>query len=292
MPSKMASSIITAVNTTTLAFQSGKSASSPPPPKKMSITQTYYLAHTARSKLAKEAARADHDLRLLVGHANMLDSLMLDLANAEREQEQWFNNTVRNATKKSAAQPSHIRWADSIEEESMEDDSSDDSDDSDFSDSDDDDYSDYDEEEEEEKMKTLTALYIASAKPLRRAPSPPALVTIDVVSLDEEDEEDEEDENEDKGHEQDEDEEADAARLTLTRSPSRQYSPPELLDDLSSDEDDEISMPPSPEDVPLDTFSSTTTTTKRTNMLTDTTSQSLFEEHDYILNQGTMIPAY
>lgn len=248
------------------------------PKKKMSITQTYYLAHTARSKLSKEAARADHDLRLLVGHANLLDSLMLDLANAEREQEQWFNNTVRNATKK--AQPSHIRWADTIEEESMED-YSEEEDDSDLSD---DDYSDYDEEEDEEKFEDLTALYTAAAvaKPLRRAPSPPALISVDELSSDEEEEEEEEEE---------------VARLTLTRSPSRHnsppaQSPPELLDDLSSDEED--SMPPSPEEPTMDAFSSTQNhPAKRDNaLLTDTESQSMFEEHDFIHHQGTMIPAY
>lgn len=64
----------------------------------MSITQTYFLAHSARGKLSKEASRPDHDLRLLVGHANMLDSLMIDLANAEQEQERWFNQTVSGAT--------------------------------------------------------------------------------------------------------------------------------------------------------------------------------------------------
>jgi hypothetical protein len=64
----------------------------------MSITQTYFLAHSARGKLSKEAARADHDLRLLVGHANMLDSLMIDLANAEQEQERWFNNIVSGSS--------------------------------------------------------------------------------------------------------------------------------------------------------------------------------------------------
>lgn len=68
--------------------------SRPQKKQKMSITQTYFLAHSARGKLSKEAARPDHDLRLLVGHANMLDSLMLDLANAEQEQERWFNNIV------------------------------------------------------------------------------------------------------------------------------------------------------------------------------------------------------
>lgn len=65
--------------------------------QKMSITQTYFLAHSARGKLSKEAARADHDLRVLVGHANMLDSLMIDLANAEQEQERWFNKSLSGA---------------------------------------------------------------------------------------------------------------------------------------------------------------------------------------------------
>jgi hypothetical protein len=68
--------------------------SRPPKKQKMSITQTYFLAHSARGKLSKEASRADHDLRLLVGHANLLDSLMLDLASAEQEQEQWFNKSL------------------------------------------------------------------------------------------------------------------------------------------------------------------------------------------------------
>ena len=60
----------------------------------MSVTQTYFLAHSARGKLSKEASRSDHNLRLLVGHANLLDSLMLDLASAEQEQEQWFTKSV------------------------------------------------------------------------------------------------------------------------------------------------------------------------------------------------------
>jgi hypothetical protein len=64
----------------------------------MSITQTYFLAHSARGKLSREASRADHDLRLLVGHANMLDHLMIDLANAEQEQERWFNKSVSGAS--------------------------------------------------------------------------------------------------------------------------------------------------------------------------------------------------
>jgi hypothetical protein len=105
--------------------------------KKMSVTQAYFLAHKARAKLSSEAARPDHNLRLLVGHANLLDSLMLDLAEAEREQESWFNQSVRGAAPKS--EEKHIQWADSIVEESEHDfdDSDSSDDDSDFSDDED-----------------------------------------------------------------------------------------------------------------------------------------------------------
>ena len=73
----------------------------------MSITQTYFLAHSARGKLSKEASRADHDLRLLVGHANMLDHLMIDLANAEQEQERWFNKSLSGASE-AEEEPAHV----------------------------------------------------------------------------------------------------------------------------------------------------------------------------------------
>jgi hypothetical protein len=98
--------------------------SSPPQKKqKMSLTQTYYIAASARSKLGREASRADHDLRLLVGHANLLDSLMVELQDAERQQEAWFNQTMAKASK--AEEPRHIQWADSIAEELEEEDDSD-----------------------------------------------------------------------------------------------------------------------------------------------------------------------
>jgi hypothetical protein len=100
--------------------------SSPPQKKqKMSLTQTYYIAASARSKLGKEACRADHDLRLLVGHANLLDSLMIELQDAERQQEAWFNQTMAKASK--AEEARHIQWADSISEDEEEDDSESDS---------------------------------------------------------------------------------------------------------------------------------------------------------------------
>jgi hypothetical protein len=101
----MPSSISFSTSTTTKSAHSIYTR--PQKKQKMSITQTYFLAHSARGKLSKEAARADHDLRLLVGHANMLDSLMLDLANAEQEQERWFNKTV-SGTEEEEEEVAHI----------------------------------------------------------------------------------------------------------------------------------------------------------------------------------------
>ena len=108
----------------------------------MSITQTYYLAHKARGKLSSEAARPDHNLRLLVGHANLLDSLMLELAEAEQEQETWFNQSVKKASK--PAEPRHIQWADAVVEDPEADWQVEDADSSDSSESD----SDYSSDED------------------------------------------------------------------------------------------------------------------------------------------------
>jgi hypothetical protein len=49
------------------------------------------IAHQARGKLAKEANCPDHNLHRLVCHANMLDTLIFDLAHAEQEQEIYLN---------------------------------------------------------------------------------------------------------------------------------------------------------------------------------------------------------
>ncbi|KAI4185500.1 MAG: hypothetical protein L6R41_004093 [Letrouitia leprolyta] len=126
MPSNLRTSTL-ASSIETPSIVRSTSLSPPQKKQKMSLTQTYYLAHTARAKLSKEAARADHNLRLLVGHANLLDGLMLDLADAEREQESWFNQTVKGAAKASEG-PRHIQWADTIESAIEEDDEYSDSD--------------------------------------------------------------------------------------------------------------------------------------------------------------------
>lgn len=181
-----------------------------PPAKKqkMSLTQTYYVASTARSKLGREAQRADHNLRLLVGHANLLDTLMVELADAEREQEAWFNQSVKKASK--PEEPRHVQWIDSIAEEEEDDDSDMESDDgSDI----------YDEDEE---MFNI---------PLRKIRSPPVEISSEEL-----------DEDEDIDAEYDEEDDDEHA---LTRVAS-QHSPPELTLDSDSDSEDE-SMPSSPE---------------------------------------------
>lgn len=125
----------------------------------MSLSQTYFIASAARTKLGKEATRPDHNLRLLVGHANLLDSLMLELRDAEREQEAWFNASVQKAQREE--EPRHIQWVDTIVED----------DEDDFSDSDSD--SDFDEAE------------LETAIPLRRIRSPPIQITSREISEDE-----------------------------------------------------------------------------------------------------------
>jgi hypothetical protein len=180
--------------------------SSPPQKKqKMSLTQTYYIAASARSKLGKEAQRADHDLRFLVGHANLLDSLMVELQDAERQQEQWFNQTMAKASK--AEEPRHVQWADSIAEEEEEDDDSE-----------------SDSESENEDDFDMIPL------PRRLAQS---LVQISTVEV-------EEDDDEDDFY----DDMEDHSDLALTRVPSQSQSPPELVYEEESDDDTPPASPP------------------------------------------------
>jgi hypothetical protein len=47
----------------------------------------YHVASLARSKLAAEAAQNNHDLRRIVAHANILDSLIMQLSGSEPEDE-------------------------------------------------------------------------------------------------------------------------------------------------------------------------------------------------------------
>ena len=227
-------------------------ASPPPKKQKMSLTQTYYIAASARSKLGKEACRADHDLRLLVGHANLLDSLMIELQDAERQQEQWFNQTMAKASK--TEEPRHIQWADSIAEEL--DDDEDDDDASSVSDSDSDNDDDFD----------------MIPMPRRIAQSP---VQISTMEVDEDDSEDEDDFYDDM---------EDDSELALTRVPSQSQSPPELT---FEDESDDESPPTSP---PQSTLNFSEKEGMLTTTFYDAKSQSAYMEHDQPLFMDTTTP--
>lgn len=247
----------------------------------MSIAQTYFLAHKARAKLSYEAARPDHNLRLLVGHANLLDSLMLELADAEREQESWFNQSVRGASP--ASEERHIQWADTIVEEPEHDWRAEDAESDSDSDSDSD--MDFDEEEDDEDVE------MADAVSLRRIPSHPLLPppsTTKPYGYDDDGEDDDYDmydDEEDYGH------------LALQRSPSHSAnvmdSPPELDDDSDGLTEDEP-MPPSPPTTLLPAFEEKQMEGSTTAIsATDPADKTAFYEDGYYLpprNPARLIP--
>lgn len=116
----------------------------------MSLAETYFLATRARSKLAKAASKHDHDLRVLVAHANLLDSVMDTLAEKRRLE--------KSLLKEAATKEEAVELAVTFEE--------DDDDEEYFSDSDSD--SDDEEEEEEEfddsRYKNITHIPFGSNK--------------------------------------------------------------------------------------------------------------------------------
>jgi len=187
---------------------SAKSTSPRPIKKqKMSLSQTYFVASSARTKLGREAGKADHNLRRLVGHANLLDSLMLELRDAERQQETWFAESVKSNKKE---EDRHIQWVDTIVEEE---------DSEEAIESDSDDESDFDEAEFE----------LMSVRRIRTSP-----VTITSRSLEEDEESDDEDMYEDVDY---------TPELSLTRTHSH---PPELVHDSDSEDDSPPTSPPQP----------------------------------------------
>ncbi|KAF8427881.1 hypothetical protein EV426DRAFT_588712 [Tirmania nivea] len=202
--------------------------------KKMAYTQTFQLAQRARGKLQREASHHDHNLRLLVGHANLLDNLMIALAEAEREQEQWFNEVVQGSI---AAEEEEDNAEGDEEEESGEwpeqcyeghgwlavDYSE--------SESEEDSGSEMDSDEEVEDVQyTMPHL---TRKSSHRSFSSYFQTTIGVSEVDE----------------YDEDFEGEDGMYPLSRASSH-GSPPQLVADLTDDEEEE-STPPSPPQISL-----------------------------------------
>ena len=199
----------------------------------MSLTQTYVVAHTARGKLSKEASRGDHDLRLLVGHANLLDVLTAELQSAERDQEAWFDRTVK--VSRAPDEPKRVQWSDSLPEEIQDEDldipdgSDDEDDDTASTVSSDEDMANEEADEEPSHIKVAP----------RRPKSPTPVINYQPTF------EDDDDEVEDEDFVYDEDE--DNHELALTRTASHSASPPELIHDSDSEEEDMgPSSPPEP----------------------------------------------
>lgn len=279
----------------------------------MSITQTYFLAHTARAKLSREAARPDHDLRLLVGHANMLDLLMLDLAEAEKEQERWFNQSIRGTSTSTStttskqqeqqSQSRHIQWADRVIRDAPDEEIAVESEDEEW------DASSVDDSDSDSDYENDDAFFVdvtpSDFTPLYRSSSTASEPKEQHFSTSDEDHYLEEEPELD-------DDEADLPSLALTRTHSHQHQPPELLHDESDSEEE--SLPPSPEQQTFDHFtaeqasgesqglfyaakqlSASTPTDSPEKMPLSATDQSAFLDDGYYIparEQGTVIEAY
>ncbi|KAK2874934.1 hypothetical protein FQN49_001935 [Arthroderma sp. PD_2] len=226
----------------------------------MSLSQTYVLAHTARAKLSREAARADHELRLLVGHANMLDNLMVELAEAEREREAWFNQNIRARTTTTtpiapapvSTSNKRIQWLDTVVRQDET--ASDEDEDWDVSsDSDSDDSSDYETDGDFFVDVTAKTAYPAPSDmyPIKYTPATTTTATSNVYAQADFDL----DLSGGYGDDGDDyDDYDDGDELALTRTPSRQHQPPELLHDSDEESEDEM-LPLSPPQLTFDTFS-------------------------------------
>lgn len=167
------------------------------------LSETYFLAARARSKLTREAARHDHDLRILVSHANLLDSLMDSLAKqrAEQRAEQKLNQASSIASKVSFAAPPHKLHASvpgvAVIPEEEEDDYDEEEDpeyEQDSSDSDSDDYEDEEDDDDDLKFYGITYLHENKSSPVVGFKTLPKREQF-AVTEDEVDENEEEDDN-------------------------------------------------------------------------------------------------
>lgn len=235
----------------------------------MSITQTFYLAHKARGKLSSEAAKSDHDLRLLVGHANLLDRLMLHLQHAEREQDAWFNAMVRGNSADEEEQSHMETLQEEDEEEDIIGSLAQDYPESDSSD---------EEEEEEEDSDYEWDSEYASAIPRRPVYDySKTVIDVDEVEVDEDFEEEED------------------GFYALRRTSSHAPLPPtpELVEDDDSDSESNPPSPPQPTLAdPLFYESPKSKSHGNTNTSSSSSSSSTFFESNTYYSSSNLIPAF
>ncbi len=167
----------------------------------LSVAETCYLAHTTRRKLSSEVSRADHDLRVLVGHANFLDSIMVELAEVTREQERQTIPPAKVETRVSEEPKRRAMIQTTVTEKPADDWETWESEESDSSDSD----------SGEERGRSSERTTDIPSLPIRGRPDDFAIVSREVDE-----------------HEEDEE---DYEVLTLVRTLS--HSPPRLLENLA-----------------------------------------------------------
>lgn len=215
---------------------------------KMSITQTHILARKARSKLAREASKSNHEMRYalpppqlkkktvayenrrLVGHANLLDVLIKHIYEAETEQESWFEETIQAAEELDAKYAAEsIGWL-PVDETLYDSSSSEEESDSE------DDYDEDDYDDEPEYIYNLSRTPSNKAQVLRFETA----VGVKEIHLESTSDADTESDSADS-------EEDDEGLFPLRRSSSSSlHTPPALVDDSTDDEEDDHSNPPSP----------------------------------------------
>lgn len=83
----------------------------------MSMAETYFLASKAQSKLTHEASKSNHNLRMLVSHANLLDNLMESLSKKKMVPETPLKQTYSSQYSYNVSHFSTIHEEDEEEEE-------------------------------------------------------------------------------------------------------------------------------------------------------------------------------
>ncbi|KAK9246797.1 hypothetical protein V1506DRAFT_130237 [Lipomyces tetrasporus] len=92
-------------------------------PPELSFSESYRLMNTARSKLSQAAHTNDHDLRVLVSHANFLDAIMAHLDHKDVPTSSPHMSSPRRTVSYDATQVS--RYSDDTESDSESDSDSD-----------------------------------------------------------------------------------------------------------------------------------------------------------------------
>lgn len=77
--------------------------------RRLSIEETYHLADHARRKSSSEVTR--NDLRMRIGHSNVLGQLLLDIAQTEKSSAKTSAASANSTSADAKTKHPHILWA-------------------------------------------------------------------------------------------------------------------------------------------------------------------------------------